>query len=161
MSLREFTPPDHILIDKKKKSVFFGGTIDMGDSDDWQFELKMTLRDAGFFIDIYNPRRHDWNKDWEQSIKNPNFYQQVHWEIDAMNKADIIAMCFMPKSRSPISLLELGYFARSGKLIVYCPYQFYRSGNVHIICNMHNIPIYTNYTDFVKGLKETLKEYIK
>ena len=38
-----------------------------------------------------------------------------------------------------ITLLELGLFARSGKLIVCCPDGFWRKGNVEVVCARYNV----------------------
>jgi hypothetical protein len=51
-------------------------------------------------------------------------------------------MNFLPNSQSPITLLELGLKADSGKLMVICPDEFWRSGNVQIVCNKFNIPLF-------------------
>lgn len=54
-------------------------------------------------------------------------------------------MYFSPNTKSPISLLELGLFARSGKVRVVCPEGFWRKGNVDIVCQYYNIPLYENF----------------
>ena len=66
-----------------------------------------------------------------------------------MEKADYIIMNFLPGSKSPITLLELGLFAESGKLFVICPDEFYRSGNVQIVCNKYNIPLYKSIEELM------------
>lgn len=48
-------------------------------------------------------------------------------------------MYFDPSTKSPISLLELGLYARAGKMIVCCPDGFWRKGNVDIVCFRHKI----------------------
>ena len=145
-----FTPPNQITIADNRliKKVFLAGTIDMGNSENWQEKLINKLKEqtkGALFAKsyhIYNPRRTDWDSSWVQTFENPQFFQQVTWELDAMEKADYIIMNFLPDSKSPITLLELGLFAESGKLFVICPDEFYRSGNVQIICNKFNIPLY-------------------
>ena len=146
----EFNPPNQITIDDNRliKKVFLAGTIDMGNSENWQEKLINKLKEqtkGALFAKsyhIYNPRRTDWDSSWAQTFENPQFFQQVTWELDAMEKADYIIMNFLPDSKSPITLLELGLFAESGKLFVICPDEYYRSGNVQIVCNKYNIPLY-------------------
>lgn len=128
--------------DRSNKSVFLAGTIDMGNSEDWQENLSIFFNNNGW--DVFNPRRENWDSSWEQKFENPQFYQQVTWELNALEQSDLIIMYFAPTSKSPISLLELGLFARSGKIKVVCPDGFYRKGNVEIVCNMYNIPIYND-----------------
>ena len=145
-----FTPPNKITVSDNRliKKVFLAGTIDMGNSENWQEKFIQKLEEQcnkcffGKSYHIYNPRREDWDNSWEQTFENPQFFQQVNWELDAMEKADYIVMNFLPDSKSPITLLELGLFAKSGKLFVICPDEFYRSGNVQIVCNKYNIPLY-------------------
>ena len=50
-------------------------------------------------------------------------------------------MYFAPKSRAPIRLLELGLFARSGRLIVCCGDGFWRRGNVEVVCARNGVPM--------------------
>ena len=152
-----FTPPNLINIPDNLlvKKVFLAGTIDMGNSENWQEKFIQKLQEQsnkGVFnkyYHIYNPRREDWDETWTQTFENPQFFQQVTWELDAMEKADYIIMNFLPDSKSLITLLELGLFAKSGKLFVICPDEFYRSGNVQIVCNKYNIPLYKSIEELM------------
>lgn len=137
-----FTPPMNIsLRDRRYKSIFLAGSIDMGASEDWQsYVIKQTKNTQ--LINWFNPRRKDWDSSWTQELENPQFNQQVKWEINALKKSDIIVMNFTSGSISPISLLELGMFADTGKLLVCCPKEFWRKGNVDIICEEFDIPLY-------------------
>ena len=153
----EFNPPNQITIADNRliKKVFLAGTIDMGNSENWQekFINKLKEQTKGVLFaksyHIYNPRRTDWDSSWAQTFENPQFFQQVTWELDAMEKADYIIMNFLPDSKSPITLLELGLFAESGKLFVICPDEYYRSGNVQIVCNKYNIPLYKSIEELM------------
>jgi hypothetical protein len=119
------------------KSVFLAGSIEMGVAVNWQQRVEMAL--AGTDILIFNPRRDDWDASWVQSIDNAQFREQVEWELAAQEKANVIAMYFDPSTKSPISLLELGLFARTGKMIVCCPDGFWRKGNVDIVCSRYGV----------------------
>ena len=112
------------------RTIFLGGSIEMGKAENWQERLvkEFTNTDLTFL----NPRRDDWDSSWTQSIDNPQFYEQVTWEQEALHFSDIIIIYFDPATMSPISLLELGLFASSGKLIVCCPEGFWRKGNVEL-----------------------------
>ncbi len=48
-------------------------------------------------------------------------------------------------SKSPISLLELGLFADSGKLLVCCEEGFWRKGNVDIVCQRKGIKTFDDF----------------
>lgn len=54
-----------------------------------------------------------------------------------------------PGSKSPITLLELGLFAKSGKLHVVCTEGFYRYDNVRITCAKYGVPVYASLTEAI------------
>ncbi len=143
---------------QERKSVFLAGSIDMGGAVDWQAEFIASAEVALLDLIIYNPRRPSWDSTWEQKIENPHFFQQVTWEIQALDKADFIFMYFAPGTNSPISLLELGMYLTSNKLMVCCPEGFWRKGNVDIMCNMYSIPLFDNLPDAWKYFKTKIKE---
>lgn len=142
-----YKPPFNVSYrDFNKKSIFLAGSIEMGFAEDWQSELASRLL---VDFNVFNPRRDDWDSSWEQKFETPQFSQQVRWELDALDKADIILIYFSPNTKSPISLLELGLYASSGKVHVVCPEGFWRKGNVDIVCNKYNIPQYKSINNFV------------
>ena len=120
------------------KSVFLAGTIDNGDSLNWKNKTIIELMNLGINdIEIYNPRREHWNP-------NPSKEEmecQIKWEQEYLDKADFIAMVLLDDSKSPISLLELGLYAKSNKLIVFCTPDFYRWDNVRLTCEKYNIQL--------------------
>jgi hypothetical protein len=120
-------------------SVFLAGSIEMGVAEDWQTRTGKIFDDLGW--NVFNPRRDDWDASWTQEYENPQFYQQVNWELDALEQARTILMYFDPNTKSPISLLELGLFINKDIHVV-CPNGFWRKGNVDIVCQRHKIPIY-------------------
>jgi hypothetical protein len=138
------------------KRIFLAGTIEMGNSEDWQSQVEEALINTRYTL--LNPRRDEWDSSWEQKIENPQFYQQVNWELDALDKSDIIIMNLLPDSKSPISLLELGLYANSGKLLVCCPDGFWRKGNVEVVCERYDIPLYDNLEELLNTI--TLNTFI-
>lgn len=147
----------HVILPPQKlktysKSVFLAGSIEQDKAENWQNYIIEKLANTN--ITIFNPRRESWNENWKQSIDNPQFKEQVLWELEALEKADLIAMYFSPATKSPISLLELGLFARSEKMIVCCPKGFWRKGNVDIVCEKFGI-------SQVENLEMLVKEIIK
>lgn len=130
-------PPHEIEISKHQFSVFLAGSIDNGKAEFWQDDLVSALAETE--IVILNPRRSDWDSSWDASISNPLFKAQVEWELEGLERADLIALYFAPNSQAPISLLELGLFADSNKTIVCCPEGYWRKGNVDIVCQKYGI----------------------
>ncbi len=130
--MRVIVPPDPLLLATEERSIFLAGSIAMGNAEPWQEALIEALR--SFDVVILNPRRPAWDASWVQSIANPTFREQVEWELAAQELATLVVMYFAPSTQAPITLLELGLLARSGKLIVCCPEGFWRKGNVDVVC---------------------------
>lgn len=142
-------------------TIFLAGAIDMGEAKDWQLETKEYLeenldKDAKIAVILLNPRRDDWDSSWKQEKENKQFNEQVTWELEGQENADHIFLVFTEESKAPITLLELGLF-KDKPMTVVCPKEFYRSGNVDIVCDRYGIEI--NYT-FEDGLKSLLKNIV-
>ena len=145
MIARVLQPPAPLEV--AGRSVFLAGSIEMGLAGDWQAEVIAALADMD--LTILNPRRDDWDSSWRQSIDDPRFREQVEWEIVAQERADLIAMFFAPETRAPITLLELGLFAASGKQIVCCPEGYWRKGNIEVVCARYRIPLVETLPDLI------------
>lgn len=135
--------------------VFLAGSIEMGTASDWQKEIISEFEDTQ--LRFLNPRREAWDSSWEQSITNPHFNEQVNWELDALDYSDLIVFYFDPSTKSPISLMELGLFAASGKCMVCCPNGFWRKGNIEIICNRFKIPLFETKEELISAIKQRTK----
>lgn len=133
-----------------KPAVFLAGSIEMGVAVDWQAQVSAAL--DGLDVLVLNPRRDNWDSSWAQEIGNAPFREQVEWELDALDAADVVLMYFDPATKSPITLLEMGIHAAANpeKMIVCCPQGFWRKGNVDIVCNRYNVA----QTDTLAGLIE-------
>lgn len=145
-------------IDEKGIKIFLAGTIEMGNSEDWQQKV---IDDFHSFynekeIVVLNPRRTNWDSSWIQSIENKQFSDQVNWELDALEKSDFIIMFFDKNSKSPISMLELGLFADSKKMLVCCEEGFWRKGNIDIVCKRKGIQTFENLEELTTALKNLI-----
>jgi hypothetical protein len=149
--MRVLKPPAPLDVAPDVRVVFLAGSIDMGTAPDWQRELATALADRD--IVILDPRRDEWDASWRQSIDEPKFRGQVEWELDGLDRADVIAMWFAPATKAPITLLELGLHARGGKLVVGCPDGFWRKGNIEIVCARHGIPLAGEWAQFVAAIR--------
>jgi len=120
------------------KSVFLAGTIDNGNSLNWQDKTIIELINLGVKnLEVYNPRREHWNP----NPTKEEMEKQIKWEQEHLDKADVIVMVLLDDSKSPISLLELGLYAKSNKLIVFCTPNFYRWDNVRLTCKKYHIEL--------------------
>lgn len=148
---------DNLYYNSRDTKVFLAGSIEMGAAEDWQKMVERVFKHKDDLV-IFNPRRDDWDSSWKQNESNPEFNYQVNWELDKLNEANIIFMYFSPETKSPISLLELGLYANSKKMIVVCPDAFWRKGNVDIVCNRFNIPLYETLDKGIGALQTKLKD---
>lgn len=131
-------------------SLFLAGSIEMGLAENWQEKACEKLRDM---FQIYNPRRIDWNVDWDND--SPELYQQITWEQERMLDADFVMFYFDPKTKSPVTLLELGQCLEreAKKLIVVCPDGFWKKSNVVITCNRYGIAVDSDLDDALEFLE--------
>lgn len=150
---------------REQPSVFLAGSIEMGKAEGWQQLVAKALADEPGVI--WNPRRDYWDDSWVQDISNAQFREQVEWELDAMERADVIAMYFDPATKSPITLLELGLHARPAegegvprcsKLIVACPEGFWRRGNVEIVARRFGVPFVVTKEGLVAEIRKACAE---
>lgn len=73
-----------------------------------------------------------------------------------LEAADIVAMYVAPETKAPVSLLELGLHARSGKLRVCCPDGFWRQGNVEMVCARYGVPLFDTLDALISGLRASV-----
>lgn len=151
---RVLKPPAPLELAAGERVVFLAGSIEMGAAGPWQAEVERALADLP--VVILNPRRDEWDASWEQSISNPQFRGQVEWELDGQQSADVIAMHFDPATKAPITLLELGLFATSGKVIVCCPPGYWRRGNVEVVCSRYRVPLVGDLPALIQAVRERL-----
>jgi hypothetical protein len=147
-------PPDELRLTVEIPTVFLSGSIELGTAIDWQSQFEQELASSN--VIILNPRRNEWDSSWKQSIDNAQFRGQVEWELEGQERADVIAMYFAPETKSPITLLELGLFSRSGKVIVCCPDGFWRKGNIDIVCNRYGIRTVEKLADLIDAVKKAI-----
>ena len=152
--VRVITAPEDVT-NIKDYSVFLAGSIEGDTAQKWQDKVIQTLE--GDQVTLLNPRRLNWDTSWKQEITNPQFNEQVTWELDALEQCNMIVMYFDKGTKSPISLLELGLFAKSGKLIVCCPEGFWRKGNVDIVCKRYGVQQVDRLEELIEVIKRRKK----
>lgn len=139
----------HKVDSTRYRKVFLAGTIDMGHSEDWQAAVIARFRDSmhGRWL-FFNPRRKVFHASPEE------MEYQVTWELRHLEAADLILMNLLGSSKSPISLLELGLHARSGRLRVACEPSYYRYDNVRITCRQYDVPLYDSFEELLDDLTD-------
>ncbi|GAB1856239.1 hypothetical protein MHTCC0001_10740 [Flavobacteriaceae bacterium MHTCC 0001] len=130
--------------EEKKDYVFLAGSIDLKLKGDWRSELINIVGDKVHFIDptISN---HD-------ELDDIQMKKHINWELDALNLADKVFLNLLPDSKSPISLIELGMYVRTSKLIVVCPEAFYQSRYIKTLCEKYNVPLFDSLNSAVNSL---------
>jgi hypothetical protein len=154
--MRILKPPTPIDLAESDRSVFLAGSIEQGRAEDWQAVVTRRLGDLDAVV--LNPRRDEWDASWVQSIDNPQFRGQVEWELAGLERATVVAMYFAPATKAPVTLLELGLTARSGRLVVCCPEGYWRRGNVEVVCARYGVPLVPTLGDLVTEVRRRLRE---
>ena len=120
-------------------SIFLAGTIDNGNSNNWQAQLIEKIKDSmPSNFTVYNPRRDNW--DANATVEEQR--KQIQWEQSKLYQCGLIIMVLLDDSKSPISLMELGEFCNSQKIMVFCTEKFYRYENVRDLCERCGIALY-------------------
>jgi hypothetical protein len=139
--------PAPLLDDLPRPWLFLAGAIDQDRAERWQDAAVTALRDQPGTV--LNPRRDAWDATWVQDLANPQFAAQVAWELDGLERADVI-ICWLPASaQAPISLLEIGLHARGRRLLIGCEPGFHRAGNVHAVAQRFAVPVVETLSDLL------------
>src|SRR5262249_21413824 len=153
--LTVFKPPSPFVLDGRP-SVFLAGSIEMGQADAWQARVESALADVDAIV--LNPRRDDWDASWKQTLTDPQFRQQVEWELSGLARASVVAVYFAPDTKAPITLLELGLLAHSGRAVVCCPDGYWRKGNVEVVCARYGMLLVEDLTALVAEVRRRLAQ---
>ncbi|KAF2185054.1 hypothetical protein K469DRAFT_708324 [Zopfia rhizophila CBS 207.26] len=137
-------------------SVFLAGSIEMGKAINWQRHMSHYLQHLP--LTVLNPRRGHWDQSAKPSPSDQTFRTQVEWELDALNKATVICFFFDKNTLSPVTLLELGLWAKSGKVVVCCPEGYWKGGNVRLVCEREGVPCVGSFGDLVPEIVKMLGE---
>ncbi len=163
--MRLYTAPEEVGGISERASIFLAGSIEMGKAEDWQLRAIDAVRELQ--VAVFNPRRKEWDPTWEQSINNPNFAEQVNWELDQLSRCDVAFFYFQPGTMSPITLMELGYVLGRDDhrdTIVVCPEGFWRKGNIEVMVDRaQNHPWHQSeglvylFDNFEEGLEQLIE----
>ncbi len=149
------------LYKKEKFTIFLGGSIDMGNCENWQQKIIDDLKDED--VAFLNPRSDTFDITQKQSIHNEYFSNQVNWELDGLMNSDLIVMYLLPGTYSPISLMEIGLYTDinnypNDKMLICCPDGFWRKGNIQIITKRYGIKLYDDYYSFFEEIKKRINQ---
>lgn len=131
----------------------------MGHAEHWQDRVIETFHDLN--VVFLNPRRAHFDETIPQRADNKEFRTQVEWELEGLQHANLIIMYFDRDSQSPISFLELGLFAQSHKMMVFCPEGFWRKGNIDVECEHFSIPHFQDEQTFLAAVRARIETELK
>jgi hypothetical protein len=112
-------------------------------------------------VSAFNPRRENWSEEPKKIV------EQIKWELQHIDKCDIIFMHLAKESVSPISLYELGLLQggklRDRKMILSCDPDFSRNFNVWVTTGDEkflnsNIELFSDFDSATKRLIELLSK---
>lgn len=156
-AVRLYVAPEPVGNDEHDKgwpSVFLAGSIEQGQAEDWQREVIGYLQRYDDLV-VLSPRREHWDPTWEQTLDNPQFVEQVEWELQGLDESQYVFMYLAPGTLSPVSLLEFGLLLTHmhDRLVVVCPDGFWRKGNIEVTARWWNdVPVYTSIEDGLGAL---------
>ena len=144
--------------------IFLAGSAATTSSTPWRTTLIHNL--SHHFttpqpITILNPHRSDWDSTWVESPAFAPFAEQVSWELNAQELADIIVFYFDPDTQAPISLLELGLFVKSGKCVVCCPESYWKWGHVALVCERWGVEVVGTLAELGEAVVRRLEAMIR
>jgi hypothetical protein len=134
--------------------IFLAGSIEMGKAINWQQNVLDHFSNVDD-ITFLNPRRKDWDSSWKQDPDFKPFLDQVLWEQRGLSHSSTIFFYFAPGTISPVSMLELGMTINSDyppHIIVCCPKEFHRYGNIKIICDQRGIDVHQTLDEAISAL---------
>jgi hypothetical protein len=147
--------PSSIDVASSAMRLFLAGSIDSGMAEDWQASIVDRLRDLD--VVLFNPRRATWTAATSAESESDELRRQINWELDAIERSDLMAFYFAPGTKSPISLLELGLIARQKQAIVCCPPGFWKKMNVDVVCERCEIEQVNSLEDLVNEIMERVR----
>jgi hypothetical protein len=154
--MKHFQPPTTLpyVFDD---SIFLAGSIEMGKAEKWQDRFVEAFKDDD--VILLNPRRDDWDPSWryDDPEGRGQLAAQITWELNALDEATVIAMYFDPNTMSPVSMLEFGLYAASNRLVVCCPRDFFRYGNLVETAGRYPVDFCTKWEHFIPLVREKLK----
>jgi hypothetical protein len=157
--MRVITAPDPVpMRDALGTEVFLAGSIEQGKARDWQPEVCAAL--VPFNALVFNPRRLVWDPTWDQDVSNTELVTQVNWELDLIDRAEIVFFYFQAGTLSPISFLEFGMQVRNRRkdIVVVCEAGFWRQANIQITAARNNVPVALTLEEGIEKLVKLVKQ---
>ncbi|OAA51557.1 hypothetical protein NOR_00150 [Metarhizium rileyi] len=142
--------------DMTKPLVFLAGTTTPTPEGDWRQNLIDRLSHcAATFL---NPCNRNWDSTWTEDSSDARWVEQIKWELDLLEGADVVVVMFHESTLAPISMLELGIHIRSGKVIVCAMPGYAKRGNVEAVCARYAGEFVTSEEELARVLEKRLRD---
>ncbi|KAH7253854.1 uncharacterized protein BKA55DRAFT_566369 [Fusarium redolens] len=143
--------------DDKSTSIFLAGITTSTGEPDWRETLTKALMNHP--VTILNPNRPDWDSTWKEDFSDKRWEEQVWWELDMQDAADMIVFFFHPSTEAPISLMELGLAVKAkSKRVIVCVQDGYRKkGNVEAVCKRFGVTLVSTGNELRDAIIVTLE----
>lgn len=155
---KEISAPNKVTDDTI--NIFLSGSIENGKAEPWQEKFINKFKDFDE-ITFLNPRRQDWDDSWGPG--DPRLIEQINWELEGIcHYSDCVVFFFDPKTKSPITLLELGMVLnrfKENKPLVCCPDGYWRKDNVVETCKFFGVNVVNSFDDLVYALFEEMETW--
>lgn len=123
-------------------TIFLAGPIEVPWRDAFLRLLAAADLPQSLPVTSYDPVQPKWDSSWrEDYATDANFRAQTDWEMERLDAATVVVVYFDERCKAPVSLLELGLAARSGRAVVGCPRGFWKRGNVQAVCARFSVPL--------------------
>jgi hypothetical protein len=132
------------LKEENVQSIFLAGSIDLHLPGNWREKV---IEKIGGGVHFFDPTISGHNE-----LSNLQMEVHINWELDALSMADKILLNFLPEAESPISLVELGLYVSTNRLVVVCPKEFYKSRYVQVLCKKYNTPLFLELEQAIDAL---------
>ncbi|MFK7786732.1 MAG: nucleoside 2-deoxyribosyltransferase domain-containing protein [Crocinitomicaceae bacterium] len=133
---------------QNRTCIFLAGSMAQESSSNWRKTVVNQFGDTYHFFVPTHPN-HDQTGDDEMKT-------HIEWELNGLAKADFILLNFLADARSPISMVEMGMYIQSGKLIVVCPKNFYKRRYVETLCEKYTTPLFNHLDQLLNGALDTI-----
>ena len=148
---RVIKPPAPLALAEGERSEFLAGSIEMGRAEAWQATVEQALADLD--VALLNPRRDEWGRLLGAVDRQPAVPRAGGMGTGGAGAGVIGRHALRSVPRAPVTLLELGLMARSGKLLVCCPTGFWRRGNVEVVCARHGVSLIEDLAELVQTIR--------
>lgn len=123
------------------KSIFLAGTT----KSNWREALTTSI--SHLPVTVFNPFRPDWDASWREDLSDARFRDQVGWELEMQERADVVVVFFEAGTEGHVSLLELGLCVRHGRALVACEEGYKKRGNVQAVCERFRVGMVGSYEE--------------